>query len=258
MVPVITVKESDDLSLARTLMELYGFSQLPVMRGKRPVGVVSWESIGKALLRNPTAGLSDCIDRQVEIRKQGDDLLDSIASISARGYVLVENNNRSISGIITSADLGEALGDIAGPYLLLSEIEEILRDIVGALLATGDLTEVDIGNALADETKGFGGDPASLTLGELANVLATDVAWQALDTSYDRSTVNRTIGDVSKLRNQVMHFRVLDDADKDLSKRLPFVRDVLRNLSEEFGSIGPLGAVATYVSTTGVVEATVP
>ncbi|RXZ47566.1 CBS domain-containing protein [Agromyces fucosus] len=234
IVPVITVKASDSLNRARTLMELHSFSQLPVMRGNRPIGVVSWESIGRALLKNPHAELAECIDTPVEKKKLDGDLLASIASINAKGYVLVVNDDGSISGIITSADLGEALADIAGPYLLLSEIEELLRAIVQRLVDGRHVTEGDVQRALQDSAKGYGGDPASLTLGDLANVFATDGAWKALDTKYDRSTLNRALGEVTQLRNKIMHFRTLEGSDRDIVRRLPFVRDVLGNLSDEF------------------------
>lgn len=67
--PVITVAETDTLAKARTLMELNNFSQLPVVKGKgnRAVGIVSWQSIGKALLQNPNSKLDQCIDRSIRV-----------------------------------------------------------------------------------------------------------------------------------------------------------------------------------------------
>lgn len=230
---MITVKETDTLSRARTLMELHNYSQLPVMRGNRPTGVVSWETIGKALLDNPHAELSDCIDSRVDVRRCEDDLLASIASINATGYILVENADRTISGIVTSADLGEALGDIARPYLLLSEIEETLRGLVRAALRDGTLGEDDVRRSLEPSGRTFSGEPATLTLGDIANILASANGWSALGTRYDRGALNRSLGDVTRLRNKVMHFRKLDDSDRAVAAQLPYIRDVLRKLARE-------------------------
>ncbi len=110
------MKASDTLERAVTLMRLHNFSQLPVMRGKRPRGVVSWRSIGRALLKNSSAKLEDCIDDSVASVGLGDDLLETIDRINQDDYVLVVKKNGDISGIVTSADLGDALAAIARTY----------------------------------------------------------------------------------------------------------------------------------------------
>src|SRR5699024_6036867 len=88
--PVITVQIGDSLSHARTLMELHNFSQLPVVsRGNKvPKGVVTLEKIGRALISNPEATLSDCIDHDPPRFPLNHNLLDAIESINAHGYIL--------------------------------------------------------------------------------------------------------------------------------------------------------------------------
>jgi predicted transcriptional regulator len=58
--PLHSPTASDTIEDARTLMELHNVSQLPVLRGPRAVGVVTWESLGRALFRGPDVSLKDC------------------------------------------------------------------------------------------------------------------------------------------------------------------------------------------------------
>lgn len=212
--PLISVKETDTLERARTLMELYNFSQLPVLRSNRATGIVSWEGIGRALVRNAKARLIDCIDTGYSTFDLTDDLLKVIPKINEDGYVLVRKKDHTVSGIVTSADLGYALAEIAGPFLLLEQLEEHLRRIFRSLQANGLVASDDVrlflpsGNKAADRTA------EAFTLGELITLLTHKEMWPRFTSAYDRGTVQTALARASELRNALMHFRSLTQENR--------------------------------------------
>ncbi|WP_167349088.1 HPP family protein [Pseudoclavibacter helvolus] len=213
--PVFSVNESDSVATARTLMELHDFSQLPVLHGRRPVGAVTWESIGKALLNDVNAQLRNCIDREAPTVKITDELLDVIPKINESGYALVLGPDRTLSGIVTSADLGVALDQLARPFLLIERLEFRLR----ALLNWA--TQRD----LADRTIDTDGEPDRApdehTLGELVTALNRLDVWRRADAFFDPKLMQEQVGRVVALRNQLMHFRPLEKAEADTLAVLP-------------------------------------
>lgn len=230
--PVITIAETDTLARARTLMEVNDFSQLPVVKGKgnRAVGVVSWQSIGKALLSNPDAELAECIDRSVRKVAVDSDLVSAIGTVNTDGYVLVTRDHGAISGIVTSADLGDALAGIAGPYLSISGCENAMRQLVLGCLAEGALDAGDVTSAVLDVNKTFDGDVNDLTFGDLVNVLALTKAWAAIGKGYDKGVLVDQLNRVCALRNKIMHFRKQDEKDEVTAVLLPSVVRVLERL----------------------------
>ena len=211
--PVVTVAESSTLDAARTLMELYDFSQLPVVRGRngRSVGVVSWETIGKALLRDRQAGLADCIQSDIGTVQLGSDLLAAIPSINRDGYVLVTDATRVLTGIVTSADLGDALADVAKPYLAIAECERLLRSLIQLCIDRGELDPRDLQSEFAKRQRSPEGGPNDLTLGESVAAVTSERVWSIVGEGYDLTAMRRYLGRVVEIRNQVMHFRHQDD-----------------------------------------------
>jgi len=212
--PLVSIKASDTLERARTLMELHNFSQLPVLRGSRPTGIVSWESIGRALVRNTQAELEDCIDTDYSSFELTDDLLKVIPKINEDGYVLVRKKDNTVSGIVTSADLGYALAEIAGPFLLLEQLEEHLRIIFRSLQAKNQVTLDDVRRFLPPSNKAADRAAEAFTLGELTTLLTHMEMWPRFTSAYDRATVQAALAGASELRNALMHFRSLSEENR--------------------------------------------
>lgn len=223
--PVITVKVSDTLDRAVALMRLHNFSQLPVMRGKgkRPYGVVSWRSIGRALLEDSAAKLEDCIDTSVAKAELDDDLLETIDRINQDDYVLVVKGNGDISGIVTSADLGDTLAAIARPYLLVSQCEDAMRTLIRRCIDLAVIGAADVNDATLSKDRAFKGEVADLPFGDLINILGLDAIWQASTFRTDPKTLRADLGLTAQLRNEIMHFRKHSAATEALRDRLPYV-----------------------------------
>ncbi|WP_146084870.1 HPP family protein [Rathayibacter sp. AY1E2] len=229
--PLTFVAETDSLERATTLMNLNDFSQLPVVRGKgRPVGVISWHTIGQTLFSNPDASLKDCMEEAREVLLDSD-LLDAIPMVNANGYVLVTDSRGFLSGIVTSADLGQALSDIANPFLLVERCEMSLRKIVDELLDSRLLSEKELLESLpSSASKEFKGS-SDLTFGELSRIVTSPVAWKSFGARMDRKEVSNSLDRIARLRNILMHFRERDDEFGRAQIELPKMAQILSILS---------------------------
>ncbi|WP_185715054.1 CBS domain-containing protein [Gulosibacter macacae] len=236
------VKESEDLARARTLMELNNFSQLPVVRGKgsRPVGVVSWETIGRSILEKPDATLADCIDRDAPTLGLEADLLDAIPIVGDSGYVLVVDSKNNLSGIVTSADLGEVLVRIGGPVVLFERLEESLRRTISNLKSSDRISRADIQRAIPNSPRPHDGPHEDFTLGEVASILMDSSVWAKTDTSYDRSTFKESLDRAVALRNHVMHFRKLERIHERTLEELPRIVELALKVEKASQSSPPL------------------
>lgn len=223
--PVIVVKEGDTIEHATTLMRLHNFSQLPIMRGtgKRPIGVVSWRSVAKALLVDQRATLKACVDKSVAQVQLDDPLLELIPRITQDDYVLVVKENKEISGIVTSADLGDALLALTRPYLLVSECEDALRNLVSRCLELSILGEEDVRGSILSSSKAFSGQPEELAFGDLVKVLKKEQIWAATSARIDQQALGDALNEVAWLRNRVMHFRELETRAESVRDQLPHI-----------------------------------
>lgn len=221
--PVISVKESDSLRRAVTLMELNDFSQLPVVRGagKHPKGVVTWETIGRALAVNPDATLKDCIDSNPPTSCIDHDLMHAIEKINRAGYTLVLKQNKELSGIVTSADLGTALAQITSPFLLLEQLEDRLSRIVRRLQSLGMVSRSDLQPTETKDVEVNSARVDDLPLGDKITLATRKETWHCVTSAYDRSAVATSLEGAARLRNRLMHFRQLESSDSHALASLP-------------------------------------
>jgi CBS domain-containing protein len=196
------VQRNSNLLLARAYMLRYDYSQLAVMAGERQlVGAVSWESMALAAIRNPDFALADATipARDVEL---DDDLIDLIPVIAEKGFVFVTGPDRKLSGIVTTADLSVQFRTLAGPFLVIGEIERRLRLTLSNHFNVVELAQVQ---DPADTSRTID-SVNDLTLGETLRVLENPANWDRLNWPVDRAEFIHALNDVKSIRNEVMHF----------------------------------------------------
>jgi len=219
------VNPNDDLVVAHSEMQAHDYSQLAVMEGKyKLIGAISWESIAKSLLINPLATLACCIEPNPAVVRVNQPLLDAVPAISRAGYVFVKDGHNQVTGIITTADLTDQFTLLTRPFLLLGEIEIVIRSAINHEFNAEDLFEATNPN---NDRVIEGAE--SLTLGEIQRFISNVHNFDRLGWAADRNVVNRQLGIVRRIRNEVMHFSPdpLDDTDlKVLSTFLDWVRDL--------------------------------
>jgi hypothetical protein len=204
-----------------TLMLSNDFSQIPVMIGEREVkGVVSWSSIGERLTMGKNGSTArEFMNPPQEIRADAS-LFQAIATIAAHQYVLVRTNDNRIAGIVTASDLNLQFQQLAEPFLLLGEIENHIRRVIGQKFSVPDLESVrDVADP-AREVKGV----ADLTFGEYIRLLEKPERWQQLNVPIDRSTFIKQLDRVREIRNDVMHFDPDGIPPEDLERLRDFAR----------------------------------
>lgn len=222
------VNPQDEVSVATTLMQLHGYSQLPVMPTKyRLEGIISWESIGARLSHgNERKSVKDFMEPAIEIPITTP-MFDAINTIVEHGYVLVRGDKNAITGIITASDLSNQFKSMTGPFILIGEIEEHLRRLIHRKFTLEELKCSASGDSGNDDISGA----ADLTFGNYCHLLQNPDNWQKLNLNIDRAAFNKRLERVREIRNDVMHFNPegLDDSDNmELLDMARFFQNLVR------------------------------
>ena len=155
-----------------------------------------------------------------------DRLMEAIDVIAEHQYALVKSKSKDVVGIVTATDLTMEFRKLTEPFLLIGEIEEQLRGILGNL-------DINTLKVLRDPN-----DPKreiekvnDLNFGEYRR--AFESQWDAIkDRSglrLSRKVLLEGLERVNKIRNDVMHF----DPDPLGDAEMASLRSFLRLLQEE-------------------------
>ena len=197
------VTPDDELKVATTKMQLHDFSQLPVMTGERTVkGIISWKSIGTSFsLGGPCERVRDCMEESVEEISIDDPLYEAIGSTAKHGYLLVRGKDNAVTGIVTETDLSQQFMHLAGPFLLIGEIEGHLRQLIHGKFTVEEMQLISEGEG----GQGISGS-ADLTFGGYCRLLQNPEHWERLNLGVDRGQFVEHLETVRNIRNDVMHF----------------------------------------------------
>lgn len=223
--PPVYVAPDGSLQEAITIMMTNDFSQVPVMVGERDVkGVVSWSSIGARLALGKNGGTArELMDLHQEIRADAS-LFQAIPIIVAYQYVLIRGSDNRITGIVTASDLSLQFQQLAEPFLLLGEIENHVRRILGDKFTADELASVrDPGDA-ERQINGV----VDLTFGEYIRLLENPERWGKVNLAIDRPTFCKQLDRVRQIRNDVMHFDPDGIPPDDLDRLRDFARFLQR------------------------------
>lgn len=128
-------------------------------------------------------------------------IFEAIGVVSKHDYVLVRDSTQKISGIVTATDLTEQFRHLSEPFLLLSEIENHLRNMLADRFDIPDFEAVRDPDDLRPIST-----VADLTFGEYMRLLETESNWLRFGLKLDRSYFCQRLDVVRKTRNDVMHF----------------------------------------------------
>lgn len=211
--PVVSVKPTDTLQRAVTLMLINDYSQLPVMSGPREVkGLLSWKTIGSRLVMGETGLMvKDCMEVACTI-SQDESILDAVDVISKHDYVLVLAKDKAVTGVVTASDFNLQFKALAEPFLLVGEIESGIRRMLHGKFKLAELQ--DCKNPVDQSRKVS--SPSDLTFGEYIRLLENPEKWKRLEIEVDRAEFVNQLSKVGKIRNDVMHFNADGLAPEDL------------------------------------------
>lgn len=222
---VTSVKPDATLEQVVTLMMERDFSQVPVMTTEREVkGVITWGAIGTRLaLTERQKFARDFMEKAYEVR-HSDSMFDVIQTIVDRDHVLVRAEDGRVSGIITASDLSVQFRLLSEPFLLLSEIENLLRLMIDGRFDNAELKgSVDEGAGEREISS-----VADLTFGEYIRLLENPDRWTKFNVAIDRAAFCKGLDDVRRIRNDVMHFDPDGVPPSDLERLRDYTRFLRR------------------------------
>lgn len=198
---VESIKPQASFEEAITKMLLNDYSQLAVMTSPRSLqGAVTWQSIARERHANRDATLAEAIVT-ADVLPFDTELIDVLATLQDKDFVFVKDETSVITGIVTTADVVHAYGQLATPFFLIGELDQLLRRVISENVTFDNVKE------LCDEEGLRGLDSYDdLSIGDYERLLQNQENWSALDWPLDRAAFVTRLAVLRNVRNDIMHF----------------------------------------------------
>ncbi len=225
--PPVTVNRDGKISDAVTIMMMHNYSQLPVMSNPRSVaGLITWESLGIGITNgNESNDIKDyLISRPVVILDLDTPLLDAIKTVIKEEVVLVQKKDKSLSGIVTIADISTQFFTLSEPFLLLEKIENLIRLLLDEKFLLQDIQSV----CQEDEQAEYIDD---LTFGQYIRLIENEANWQKLNLKIERVPFIKQLDKIRIIRNDIMHFDpegISSEQRDDLTNMANFLTELVK------------------------------
>ena len=226
----VFVTKNDTLKKAITLMMTHDYSQLPVMNSasaKSVDGMISWHSIGWSnVTKDNVIYVLDCMKKEVSILSYSMPILEAVEIIKEKEVVLVQKDDKSISGLVTITDIAEEFFGLAEPFLYLGQIETSLRVLLESKFTKEELEEIKYGDDLREIFS-----VSDLTFNEYIQLLRKGNNWEKINLPLDKDEFCKKLEEVRDIRNEVMHFssdQIESKQEKTLKQIAQFFKEVLK------------------------------
>lgn len=207
------VDNSASLLEATTLMQINGFSQLPVTnKGVRGlVGYISWETICQAKINGVESDMvKDYVEPNVAILSPDTPLIHAVEIVKKHDFAVVLAKDKSLFGIVTVSDITNQFIAETEPFVLMNELENHIRNLMRDKILLEDLKRL----CERDDKKISSID--DLTFGDYIVVFGNEEQWNKLHIAADRKEFILQMNEIREIRNEIMHFRPtgIDDAKR--------------------------------------------
>ena len=199
--PPITINRDAKISDAITLMMMHNFSQLPVMSNPKSIaGLITWETIGIGITNgNDSKDVKDFLKTKVVTLELDTPLLEAIKTVIKEEIVIIQKRDKSISGIVTIADISSQFFSLTEPFLLLEKIENLMRILLDGKFLMEDLKGV----CTEDDPAEFIDD---LTFGQYIRLIENENNFKKLNLNIERVPFIKQLDKIRLIRNDIMHF----------------------------------------------------
>ena len=206
---VTWVSPNASIQTAYTTMLMHKYSQLVVADKQNPLrqdikGIVSFQSMAKALMDGKPDTVGDCIAEAPLVRSDTD-LNSVVRQLKENDVVLVYGQDNRLQGIVTAWDLAEEFADLVDPFRRIGEIEERLRIVLSRRLGPASVADFLLRNQRTS-SDGHIAELEELTMGEFQRVLEFPEHWEALGLPFDRAVFIQVLDKARRCRNRLMHF----------------------------------------------------
>jgi CBS domain-containing protein len=208
---------------AITTMVLNGYSQLAVLSGSHTLrGAVTWQSIAYARHASPIANFADAIVPAREARYD-QELIEILPDLEAWDFIFVRDEKNAVAGIVTTADVVAAYRELATPFFLIGELDQVLRQLISRTFTLEEVTSLcDLDGSRAIQSFD------DLEMGDYQRVLENPERWSKLGWPLDRAAFVRRLDELRVVRNNVMHFNP-EPVPADTIEKLRYILKLLRD-----------------------------
>jgi CBS domain-containing protein len=227
---IVSVPPTATFDQAITTMVLNGYSQLAVLSGSHTLrGAVTWQSIAYARHASPAASFADAIVPAREARYD-QELIEVLADLEAWDSIFVRDEKNAIAGIVTTADVVGAYRELATPFFLIGELDQVLRQLISRTFTLEEVTSLcDLDGSRAIQSFD------DLEMGDYQRVLENPDRWAKLGWPLDRATFTKRLDELRVIRSNVMHFNP-EPVPADTIEKLRYILKLLRDFG---GLIAP-------------------
>jgi hypothetical protein len=188
-------------------------------------GAITWKSIAQARHANPEASFGDAMveANAVDYDKE---LIDVLPILEQADFVFVRDEKRAVCGIVTNADVVHRYGELATPFLLIGELDQLLRHVIGKTFSISEVT-------LCCDSDGSRGlrSVDELTMGDYQRILENPNNWTKMGWPLERAIFVKRLDELREIRNDIMHFNP-DPVPPDAIAKLRSFSALLRSYSD--------------------------
>lgn len=211
---------NNDASLfeATTIMQSKDFSQLPVINGsvRNLVGYISWKTISRAMINGVKSNMvKDYIESPIAKLSPETPLIEAIEVVKKHDFAVVLAKDNSLYGIVTVSDVTNQFIEESEAFILLSELESHLRNLLRDKILVEDLKKLCCRQGQEIDSID------EMSFGDYVSVFGNEQQWSKLNIAADRKTFINELESIRAIRNDVMHFRPvgIDNGNKDSIRR---------------------------------------
>jgi predicted transcriptional regulator len=227
--PPITITRDAKLSDAITLMMMHNYSQLPVLGNPKNVaGFITWETIGYGITNGKTSNdVKDYLNNKSNILEHDTPLLEAIKTVIDKEFVVVQKKDKSIAGIVTIADISTQFLTLTEPFLLLEQIENLIRQLLDEKFLVDDIKAFCLDEEFDREVE-FIDD---LTFGQYIRLIEKQENWDKLNLKIERVPFIKQLDLIRIIRNDIMHFDpegITNEQKQSLVNMAKFLTELVR------------------------------
>lgn len=213
-----TVDPETSAEEALKILNARGFSQLPVVKGRQVLGVFSFRSYARSVLRHSkqatankkfdplTLLVEDCLEKP-EFARVSDEFNKWFEHIDKFDAILVGDPDRLLA-IVTAMDILQYLYVVASPFVLIAESELALRAMIRNSVDENGLEEC-AKRCLSEKYEVLPSSLEEMTFNDYVQIVTDGRNWEHFQPTFggDRSRTRARLEYLGGIRNDVFHFK---------------------------------------------------
>ncbi len=234
-IPEWSIGPQETVERAIILLSKPGVDFVPVFNDpKNVLGVLSWDDFGIKSLLDKNSRYIKCRElmKAPVVVSESDSVYDRKDEIVASGYVIVKNQDGIAYAVVRAADLAAELLRLTESFLLLQEIESVIRNILDIL----NLNQIEFDGCLPPDRRNRHLSSDDLEFSQYVSFFSSDVVVRKLSkykiSGHLVESIRNHLGGIREIRNGVVHFHPDENSDSD-KKELKGTRDFLLKIYAE-------------------------